>query len=264
MSDPKITSTQFDPHETQEMSVSYQTFLSEAKALPAEEIVPLKADPILAYNNVKKAVKGLFIDANLKKLSQKGVLDERIKRMQQAPAIAQAVIFAYLETERVALREPAETSTKITRASNLRKAHLLLAESLVLFGLLKESEVSQIAEGSGSGIDLANDCTMLSALFTRNAGALQKKVPTTPELLTEMSLLGSELLSVLRPKGATPTRPEPSEALHQAQEIRDRLWTLLDQVYDFMVSAAVELVGRRKVDQLVPPLQSRAATQKKS
>jgi hypothetical protein len=259
MSDPKVTPTQFDPSETQEMSVSYQAFVPEAKALPAEEIVPLKADPILAYNNVKKAAKGLFTEANLKKLSQKGVLEERIKKMQQAPTIAQAVIYAYLEAERVALREPAETSAKITRASNLRKAHLLLAESLVLFGLLKESEVTQIAEGSGSGIDLANDCTMLSALFTRNADTLQKKLPTTPELLTEMSVLGSELLLVLRPKGASPERAVATEALREAQDIRDRLWTLLDQVYDLMMSAGIELVGRRKVEQLVPPLQSRAA-----
>jgi hypothetical protein len=262
MSDP-VTSAQFDPSETQEMSVSYQAFVSEAKALSAEEVTPLKADPILAYNNVKKAAKGLFTEANLKKLSQKGVLEERIKKMQQAPTIAQAVIYAYLEVERVALREPSETSAKITRAGLLRKAHLQLAESLVFFGLLKENEVAQIAEGPGLGIDLANDCTMLSALFTRNADTLQKKLPTTPELLAEMSMLGSELLLVLRPKGAAPDRATTTEALRDAQDIRDRLWTLLDQVYDLMMSAGIELVGRRRVEQLVPPLQSRASTQKK-
>jgi hypothetical protein len=81
--------------------------------------------------------------------------------------------------------------------------------------------------------------------------------------LTEMSMLGSELLLVLRPKGAAPARAETTEALREAQDIRDRLWTLLDQIYDLMMSAGIELVGRRKVEQLVPPLQSRAYTQKK-
>jgi hypothetical protein len=262
MSDP-IVSTKFDPNEIKEMSVAYDTFLPEAKALETSKIIPLKADPILAYDNVKKASKALFTESNIKELIGKDVSEQRIKKMQQASAIAQAVIYAYLEAERAGLRDPSETSAKIARAGELRKAHLALAESLVFFGLLKANEVAQIAEGPGIGTDLANDCTMLAALFTRNEGALAKRIPTTPELLSEMSKLGTELINIIKPKDASPERVEVSETVRAAQDIRDRLWTLLDQCYDMMISAGIELVGRRKVKGLIPPLQSRAAPPKK-
>jgi hypothetical protein len=257
------TLSPFNPAEIKGMSVAYQSFLAEARGVASEKVVLLRADPILAYDNVKTACKGLLTEANLKLLKEKSVSEERIKRMQQAPEIAQAVIYAHLEAERIALREPAETSAKIARASFLRRAHLLLAESLVLFGLVKESEVKQIAEGSGSGIDLANDCTRLADLFTRNEAALLNKVPTNKELLGEMSKLGSELVGILRPSNSASSPNETSVSAKEAQEIRDRLWTLLDQCYDFMVSAGIDLVGRRNVKELVPPLQSRAITAKK-
>jgi hypothetical protein len=254
--------TAFNPAEIKEMSVAYQSFLAEARALPKEDLIPLRADPVLAYDNVKTTCKNLFTEANIAALQKKGVSDERLKKMQRAPEIAQAVIYAHLEAERAALRDPTDTSAKIARASHLRKAHLLLAESLVLFDLLKEKEVKQIAEGSGSGVDLANDCTRLADLFTRNDVALASKIPTTPDLLTEMSKLGSELVGVIQPTNAAPKSVPVPEAWREAQEVRDRLWTLLDQCYDLLVGAGIELVGRRKVEQLVPPLQSRAASKK--
>jgi hypothetical protein len=76
-----------------------------------------------------------------------------------------------------------------------------------------------------------------------------------------MSEAGTRLLFLIKTEGTRTTKPED---ISTAQDIRDRLWTLLDHRYDLLASAAVRLAGRRNAEDLVPPLQSRVATPKKT
>jgi hypothetical protein len=251
---------ELDPTEIKESEEAYNTFLSEAKELDASTIIPFRADEMLALHNVKAAQKNVL--ARKAELEAKKISADEIAKMAQSRAIALAVIFAVDQAERIGARSPKSSRQKRARAGLLRRAHLLIAEGCALLGLVPLDEVETIKAGNGP-TDSARDCIELTAFYRRHQKALDSKTPSNPELQKEMAELGTEQLNTIVPTGAK-ADTTPSEELRQAQDTRDRIWTLLQGRYDLLVSAATKLVGRNKVRSLVPPLQSRIVEPKKA
>ena len=251
---------ELEPAEIKESETAYNAFLQEAQDLPAARVIPFRANELLALHNVKTAQKNIL--AHKAELEAKKISAEEIAKMAQSHSVALAVIFAVDQAERIAARSPKSTREKRSRASLLRRAHLLIAEGCALLGLVPLDEVETIKQGNGP-TDSARDCIELAAFYRRHEAALDKKTPSTPELQREMAELGTEQLSSIVPTGAK-ADTAPNEELRKAQETRDRVWTLLQDRYDLLVSAATKLVGRNKARNLVPPLQSRVVEPKKA
>src|SRR5436853_373347 len=79
--------------------------------------------------------------------------------------------------------------------------------------------VEKIRAGRGM-IDLATDCVELAALFRANADGLRGKTAVTADQISEAADLGTQLLSLLRPKGAR--QAAPSRESKEAVEVRNR------------------------------------------
>jgi hypothetical protein len=251
---------ELDPTEFKESEEAYQAFLSEAQALEASEVIPFRADELIALYNVKTAQKNILDRKN--ELEAKKISEEELTKMAQTHSVALAMVFAVDQAETIAARPTKDIRQKRARAGLLRRVHLLFAEGCALLGMVPLDEVETIQEGNGP-TDSARDCIALSAFYRRHHKVLLNQTPSTPALQDEMAALGTELLATIIPTGAKVETITP-DALRQAQDLRDRFWTLLEHRYDLLVSAATKLVGRNKVRSLVPPLQSRVGTPKKT
>ncbi len=119
--------------------------------------------------------------------------------------------------------------------------------------------VEAIKRGKGH-IDTAQDAIDLAAFFRTHTQAMAGKTPVTPAQIDEASILGTNLLTLLRP-GHAPTDATPSPQMSEAVDVRDRLWTLLIAGHDLLWQAGAIAFGKT-VDDHVPPLQSRVVAKK--
>jgi hypothetical protein len=228
----------------------YERFLPAAMALPAESVRPLRVDAELAVVNARRGASAVLekereLRADLPKLS--------IARIRSLERLGLALGFAVAEVRRFA-PPPSQVRQMLKRASELRALLLHSADALALAGLLNAAAVAKIHRGSGAR-DVAGDCVALATLFRDNAARLRGKSPVTAEHLGEAERAGSDLLGVIRPRGA---RRVPPPALQQARQVRDRFWTLFVQTWEDEVWRAGAWLFRRDVDRHVPSLVTRA------
>lgn len=233
---------------------AYERFLPLALALPG----PFPAPSInvgVAYHNVVSGVAKVMAEqARLAHEIPALNLDD----LKSLPELVLAVIFAINLVDRNA---PKATRDMLTKASSLRGKLLPAAEVLATAGLMPKHEVSRIRKGSGF-IDMADDLVALARLFIENAANISGKTTITAAEVREASELGTELRTILRPKG---TRKAPLDAeTARAIENRDRLFALLSQRYDLVRRAAAWLFGLDKVASLVPALGSRVRPKAKA
>lgn len=252
---PNVSPT-IDPAEAQ---AAYEAFLPEAMALPKEKVILFKADALLAHQNARASAKNVMARGE----ELRGYTPEQLSAMESAPRLALAVIFAVGRVDRLALGSSGEFSEVLTRASVLRRLHLLAAEACALAGHVPLQEVEKIKKKDGpANVDVAKDCIALADFFRSHEGALADKTPSNAVLLSEMGRVGARLLELSRSQN-TPSSPSTTAELAAARDIRDRLWTLLDQRYDLLAMAAIQLEGRTGARSLVVPLQSRSVGPKK-
>lgn len=233
---------------------AYERFLPEALRL----LGPLSGPRVnlgVVYHNVVKGTSAV--------LSERARLERELAHVEVAqlaalPELVLAVIYASSLVDRNA---PTETREKLGRASELRGKLLPAAEVLASAGLLSSHEVARIRKGTGS-IDTADDLVALARLFTDHADAIRGKTPVTTAEVREASNLGTELRTILRPKGSRRAPLDPD--LTQTLENRDRLFTLLASRYDVVRRAGAWLFGLDKVGDRVPPLGSRLRARTKA
>jgi hypothetical protein len=247
---------ELSPEEVKEAQEAYTRFLSEANKLPASQLIPFRADAMLALANAKQSTTRVLARQSelLGKFSK-----EELQALAETPSVAMAVVVAHQKIEQLT-GSTGEFAKVLKRAAQLRELHLLSAESNVVAGHLPEKPVEKIKKGSGH-TDIAKDCIALAELYETYEKDLENRTPSTEKLRLEMSEAGTRLLFLIKTDGTPQSKPED---LNNAQLMRDRLWTLLDKRYDLLASAAVRLAGRRDAEELVPPLQSRVATSKKT
>ena len=228
----------------------YRRFLPEARALPAAEVLPFRANGALLYHNVFDGVSAI--------VAERERLAAELQRFPMAsvealPDLALGLIFAAHQVD----RDPASTGAipaLLSEAFRLREAMLTAAEALALQQLLPSPRVERIRTGSGP-IDLAQDLVDLAALYRERAPAIRGKHPVTSQQIQRAAELGTELLKLLKPR-ALKRKPDADAALAQQVADRDRLFTLVVRRYDLVRRAGAWLFGD-DVNQRVPRLQGR-------
>lgn len=228
-------------------------FLPQAEKLGRAEILPYHLDSLLALQNIQTGLKALephlaTLKTALPALAWAQVLD--------LPALAQAVTFAATQV----VDKPAqlgEIRTALAEASTLRSLLLSTGGALALAGTLPAVSVEKIRRGRGA-IDIASDLIELAALYRKYPSAMTTQKLVTTAHLDRAALLGTELLSRLKPAGTRVTAARSGQADVLA---RDRLATLLWQRHGELRKAAYYLWGD-DFERHVPALQSRRTTRK--
>lgn len=229
---------------------AYDLFLPHAQQLPADKVSEYRADPQLAYHNMKRGVANVLTE--ITRVARELPLAD-LESVKTLPQLGQGVIFAALQVNRDA-GSSGTIEALLGRAHPLRRRLLKSAEALAESNIVPDAEVAAIRVGRGK-MDASNDCVALAALFRKYEKKIAGKSAITPEEIAEADEVGSKLQTLLKVKG-TPTdnRPPPNVAI--AVDIRNRFWTLLEQRHDHLWRIGAWLWGQA-VDEHVPPLQSR-------
>jgi len=217
-------------------------FLREARAFDASEIVPLRADPILAEKNVSAGVAAIFVYANHLAEHLPSV---DLGELRSLPELARDIVAAARaaggceDEERELLREADELRR------TLRSAALALGEA----GVLTARDMAKLGSGRGA-VDVGAECTALAALFRRKADDVEGKTAVEAEQLDRATEVGTALRTLMRPKGAA-KKPGPDGL--SPVEARDRLWTLLVMRHERLWAVGAYVFGHA-VDEHVPAL----------
>lgn len=235
---------------------TYQQLLPLALELNEDELVPFRSNTNIIYHNVKKGFEAVwFHQHDLKQF----LTPSEIKHISELPKLALALTFASSQAVHAMETPATDVSSKLLKARKCRLILLKFADSYAQIGLLPESDVTSIKKGKGQ-LDLAQDCIDLAALFRRHANKLKGKSPIDTQFLLETSSIGTELITLLKPVGASSSSSKPKAK--QASNVRDRFWTLLLQRHEILWKAGAILFGK-KVNEHVPPLQSRTVRAQK-
>ena len=225
---------------------AYEYYLAEAQAIPEAEIVVCRGDLPLALHNVQLGIASVLpLEARLRK--ELPML--KLAELGSLPDLAAGLLYA---ADRVS-GPPAKTELvdKQLRLRKLREPMLIIAEGLVLHGLLPAERVTAIRQGKGP-IDAARDGIALEALYREYATTLRNKHPFTEAELTEVADLGNYLVRAITPNGGR----QPVEAQSDATRLRDRFYTLLVQRHAELRKAGFVLFGEA-VNDHVPALGTR-------
>lgn len=251
-SKPKSKSTK--PFFSEDSEACFKHFSGLVADIPAGELEVWNADPEIIRVNVGRGVDAIrphegHVKEALPLVSMNGILE--------LPSLALALGFA---AERVFTpASPQEIRARQQRLRPVRSRTLRYLEIVAEMGLVPQDRVAAIRANTGP-IDEARDAVAIVAVFNERTDALKNKHPFSEESLQQLAADGNWLLQQLLPKGASAEKAERSpEAL-----LRDRLWTELMRRYDDLYQAGVAVWGRRKVDQHIPALLSRAAVTAKA
>lgn len=234
---------------------AFDRFMSEAAAIHDRDVQVFRAEASVAYHNVKAAVTLL---APLKADVATHLPKESFAKLMDTEALALGLVYAANATGLVAGRSSTGISELIKEGRVLRNVLIPAAEAAAASGLLPLAIVQQIKKGKGS-LDMAKDCVALADLFQTNAEKLRGKTAISAAQISRAALVGSELIKLVRPKGAKGGRAKSSEKVDLAHA-RDRLWSLLLLRYDRLERALAYLAGPRSG---APALQSRLVGRRK-
>jgi hypothetical protein len=237
------------PFLSQDSEACFTHYSKLLAASPPEPLEQLNADPDIIRVNVNRGVDAVrpHLD-DVKEKLPKLDLDDFL----ELPSIALALGFAVNR-----IFTPASPKEIHARQARMRPSRALTLSYLEIagpLGLVPSDRVKAIRANSGP-LDEAHDAVAIVAVFGEYADALKNKHPFSAELLAQLAEDGNWLVQQLTPKGAMPGKSERSEDAI----VRDRIWTDLVRRYDELYQAGVVVWGRRKVEQHIPPLHSRAA-----
>jgi hypothetical protein len=229
----------------------YASYVDEALQLPAPEVVPMRADALVAWANVQVAVDALTphrarIEAQLPAFD--------LERLFDAPRLALAVDYAGIVVQNEGRAISVDLQEKLAELQKLRAPVLLDAEVKAMMGVFPASAVDDIRRGTGP-IDMGRDAIALHALYKSNAAAVGGTQQFSVEHMERLVELGTYVVTHFRRVGVR--RGETTPQRTAAQQMRDRLWTLLLRVHTQMRVAGFLLFGEAAIDESVPALLSR-------
>jgi hypothetical protein len=233
----------------------YERYLPVAQALAEGDVLSYRLDPSLAYHNVAAGVEALIaMETRIREELPK----VRFEEIKELPAVTIGLCFAASQVDgqggvTLELRAP------LRRAYELREVMLAAARALALAGLLPKAAVENIVKGRG-GIDAAQDCVDLAALFRKHAAAVRGKTAVTAAMITEAATVGTLLLKGLRSKNVKRDY-SPKGDRKVAIEARDRLATVVAKRHELARRIAYWLWGD-EMDRHVPALQARVAAKR--
>jgi hypothetical protein len=222
-------------------------FLRDARGIPADEVVPLRTDPLLAEKNVAAGVAAvLAYDAHVAEHLHSVDLGE----LRSLPDLARAVVDAARD---VGLEE-GELRPLLAEALSLSRTLRASAEALVEGGVLSPRDLARLSPARGAA-DPGGDCAALASVFQRRAEDVAGKTPVTEDEVARAAEIGASLRALWKPKG--PARKAGADGLSPA-EARDRLWTLLVLRHERLWAVAAYVYGHA-ADAQVPPLHAPVA-----
>jgi hypothetical protein len=241
--------------EEQEAEKLYQELLSTAEKLDSREVKPFPRSALALYTNLKTAAAVLL--KNTEKLAQE-VSQEVIAQIKQAPSLGLAFVFSARRVESLYANAPSGIQEMLDEARPLRRLLLKSADACAEAGIVPIERVQLIYKGRGP-IDHAQDCVDLAALFREFEKVLQNKTPVEASQIDRCAVLGSKLLDALR-SSSSPDAALLSTDLEEALELRDRFYTLVVQRYDRLWKAAAQILDRKEIEKVFPPLFSQSVT----
>ncbi|WP_437760430.1 hypothetical protein [Sorangium sp. So ce1389] len=239
------------PTATTTYHACYKRFAPLAAELPDRDVEVCRADVRIAFANVKRGVQAACADpARIRRALPELPLDDVLA----LPDLGRALIFA---ATRVTAKPASsgEIDAKLKIVTELREPMLTLAETLAKRGLLPKDVVAEIRAGTGK-YDLASDGMALAHLYQEHADALRGKHPFTQEEFDQLREASEWLLDTLTPEGA---RRPATKQRGEAENMRDRLWTLLVRRYADLRKIAYYFHGDAFED-VAPKLQSRLSS----
>jgi hypothetical protein len=234
-------------------------YLPVAKKLPAAEVQICRANTRIALTNVRFAIRANFgpaedpaRPARIKEVHA-ALPKIKLKRVLALPNLARALLLAANK----ATGKPAsdgEINERLAVVSSLREPMLTQAETLAGRGIFSKEVVAKIRAGSGK-YDMASDGAALVSLYAEHAREAAGKHPFTEEEFAKVREASEWLLERLTPTGAKPRTPVKRP---EAEDVRDRLWTLLLKRYTD-VRVIAYYFHQEAYEQYAPRLQSRLA-----
>jgi len=245
--DPDIATEELPP--VNAFMAAFTEVKPMAATIPEERLRVINVHAELAFVNAKEGYAA--IEAQLPFIRTIPGVD--VEAIESVPRYSLAFLGATHRLNLVASPDSA-LPTRLTRARQVRKGLLHIAQGAAALGLVPSAAVKRIAKGSGS-LDTARDLIELAMLFRDFDAACRGKLTIDTRFLDEATELGTWLRDTLRPADAMP-RPKDVE-IREATLDRARIWTLLSEAYDELLRVAAFL----RID--VPSLQSRRGMKKK-
>jgi hypothetical protein len=241
---------------TQDPAAAYAHFLTQAEALPVESIRRISIEPSIARHNVDAGV-AFFktIQGEVTKVLPACPVGQYL----ELPSLALGVMFA--SDQVVGKAADGEIQRRLSECARLRAPTLKVLEILAdpMVGLADPDVVKGIRAGTGP-MDLARDAVNIAAYYRKLGPAIAGKHPFTDEQIAALSEVGQWLIPQLTPTDAiVPAVPTDPKAI-----LRDRFWTLLWTRHDQLRGAVAAVRGLSGLDEVVPPLGSRAAAPRKA
>lgn len=233
------------------LPLEFESWLPAARALADDVVRHPTVEVPLALVNLEDGVQAVL--AARARLDASAIAD-----LERLRSLANAVAFAQVRLDR-ATAPQSVLRPMLAEAARLRRIVLGSAEILAAKGLFDAARVGGLRRHRGP-LGIAGDCVMLHQLFAETPALWVGKVAFSPEDLTELGRLGSELLERLRPAGAPKVRRKAE--LRTAADARDRLWTLLVEAWERDLWRAGAWVFGRAVDEHVPALGARRRRKK--
>jgi len=218
--------------------------IEKAHAVPAEEIVPLRYEPVVAAQACNQ---GLSFLKDHRPMLMKGYPGIDMKELQILPALCLQLSLAKLDVQRLSAETGASQTETVAAALEWRRKLIVLAEALAANALVSATEVSRIREGQGT-VDYLTDVIALVALLkpheaiveaTCGKGALVDAEKQAHAGLTYLGTLNDPTL-----------RAQERAAI----ELRDRFATLVTNGHDRLRVAVAAVSSFREAQEIVPSL----------
>jgi hypothetical protein len=225
----------------------FESYLAAARAIPDAGVRKLTGlISLVTTNGARGAATVLAHEADLATGPAISIAEIRgLPDRASALAWANNLVLDYGAT--------ADVAPVLARGRVVRRVLLDAAAALVNAGVFDADDVARIRSGRGA-IDAANDLLALARLFDAHRAAIAGKSAITTDHITEAATLGEELTTTLKPVAA---RQPVAAALRDAQDMRNRMWTLYETVWEDNVWRAGAWLFKRAVDDYVPALHAR-------
>lgn len=241
---PSVTPTASTPDPAR-FAQSYEKLLAKAKALSAVDVKPCRAPVAFAARNYCRGFAAVAPYEAKLRVEIHGISFDAVT---EGVEVSEALLFA---ESKVGGASHDEIAKKLERVRELREPMLGTVEILARLGVIPAERTAQIREGSGN-FDTAQDGVDLHALFHEFGDLLRGKHPFPEDEIEEIGRLGAWLVEHL-PKLSDTGAPVGGD---DAENIRDRFWTLLVNRSVLLRKLGYYLFGDSFNDQTPPLLSS--------
>ena len=238
------------PFTTTDADAAYRHFLSEAQTIPADSAEVCRANVQIARVNVDRGVAAI---APHLEIVRRKLPECPIREVLELPALTLGLTVAAARV--IPQASEGEIDARLLTFRPMRELTLQFLEICAELKLVPKTPVVKIRAGTGP-LDGAQDGIAIAGMFHDRRAVLEGKHPFSAEYLEAMAEHANWLVRQIKPRGAAARPAEYSpEAL-----IRDQFWTMINGRHERLREAGVVIFGLKRLDEVVPPLQSRTKT----